>query len=138
MLTAAPRGAGRECRPGQRNGPPTEQRNFERRNGDDAYENSLTPRAPYKVGVMICVPFPGLLSIVMPPPLCSTKPFTIDRPRPVPWPTGLVVKNGSKTLASMVWSMPTLESETDRQRYRPGRTSAGWDTPSLTVSAAAD
>src|SRR3954470_12124687 len=52
MLTAAPRGAERECRPGQRNGPPTEQRNLERRNGDDAYENSLTPRAPYKLGLV--------------------------------------------------------------------------------------
>jgi len=31
----------------------------------------------------------------MPPPDCAAKPKTLERPRPVPRPTSLVVKNGS-------------------------------------------
>ena len=42
------------------------------------------------------VPWPGVLSMRNWPPDWRTKPYTIDSPRPVPWPTGLVVKNGAK------------------------------------------
>ena len=40
-------------------------------------------------------PWPGALSTRTTPPLCVTIPYTVDRPSPVPWPTGFVVKNGS-------------------------------------------
>src|SRR5579859_3326556 len=40
---------------------------------------------------------PGLESTaILPPKFCVTMRCTISRPRPVPLPTGLVVKNGSK------------------------------------------
>ena len=33
-------------------------------------------------------------------------PYTVESPSPVPWPIPLVVKNGSKTWASVALSMP--------------------------------
>ena len=45
---------------------------------------------------------PGVLSIRSLPPDCWTKPATIDRPRPVPLPASLVVKNGSVTRLTML------------------------------------
>ena len=41
-------------------------------------------------------PAPGSLSTQMYPPVCFTMPYTVESPRPVPLPTSLVVKNGSK------------------------------------------
>jgi hypothetical protein len=58
------------------------------------------------------VPRPGALSTVTCPPLCATMPYTIDRPRPVPCPAGLVVKNGSNTRACVASSIPTPVSDT--------------------------
>ena len=46
------------------------------------------------------VPLPGRLSTKMWPPLWLTMPNTVARPRPVPLPKSLVVKNGSKMCAS--------------------------------------
>ena len=57
------------------------------------------------------------------PPLCLTMPYTVARPRPVPWPTPLVVKNGSKTWASTSSDIPQPVSVTDSMAYRPGFTS---------------
>jgi hypothetical protein len=34
------------------------------------------------------------------------EPWTIGMPRPVPWPGGLVVKNGSRILAATSGGMP--------------------------------
>ena len=49
-----------------------------------------------------------------------TVPETIARPMPVPLPTGLVVKNGSKTRAAKAGGMPTPSSLTEMQMYSPG------------------
>ena len=46
------------------------------------------------------VPSPGVLRMVTLPAAPSAKPWTWLRPRPVPFPTALVVKKGSKTRAS--------------------------------------
>ena len=39
---------------------------------------------------------PTLLATLIQPWCCCTMPYTVARPRPVPLPTSLVVKNGSK------------------------------------------
>src|SRR5262245_28638445 len=44
-----------------------------------------------------------------------TMPLLIESPRPVPWPTGLVVKNGSKTCGRCSAGMPQPLSEKTRQ-----------------------
>ena len=44
-------------------------------------------------------PRPASLSACTPPPDCLAKPYTCDRPKPVPLPTPFVVKNGSKIRA---------------------------------------
>src|SRR5688500_9961109 len=67
------------------------------------------------------VPTPGSLCAHTYPFDCFTMPYTVARPRPVPWPTGLVVKNGSKTCASVSRSMPCPESRTAITVYEPGR-----------------
>ena len=46
------------------------------------------------------------------PPLCLTMPYVVARPSPVPWPTGFVVKNGSKIRACVASSMPVPVSLT--------------------------
>ena len=48
----------------------------------------------------------------MNPPDCFTIPYTVARPRPVPFPTSLVVKNGSKMRAWVTASMPIPVSDT--------------------------
>lgn len=53
-------------------------------------------RGRYKVKT---APRPGSLCTVISPPDCWAKPITWDKPSPVPFPTPLVVKNGSK-----IWS----------------------------------
>ena len=52
------------------------------------------------------VPRPTSLLIPMAPPDCLMKPYTMMRPRPLPFPTSLVVKKGSNTLASTSAGMP--------------------------------
>ncbi len=47
--------------------------------------------------ISIVVPGPGLETRLTLPPDWTTKPSTMASPRPVPEPTGSVVKNGSKT-----------------------------------------
>ena len=42
----------------------------------------------------------------MPPPLCATIPYTVESPRPVPIPSCLVVKNGSKMCGSTLVGDP--------------------------------
>ena len=57
-------------------------------------------RAPGSASTMVKVaPRPGSLSTSMRPPCAAMMPWLIDRPRPVPAPTSLVVKNGSKMRA---------------------------------------
>ena len=51
-------------------------------------------------------PWPSVLATAMSPPDCFAKPNAWLRPRPVPLPTSLVVKNGSKILSSWSAAMP--------------------------------
>ena len=59
------------------------------------------------------LPLPTSLSTVTSPPDCFAKPNTCDRPSPVPWPTSLVVKNGSKMRPNWSGGMPLPVSSTD-------------------------
>ena len=59
------------------------------------------------------MPSPTSLSSSTKPPLWATIPYTVESPRPEPFPISLVVKNGSKTLART----PSLHPET---RVRDG------------------
>ncbi len=52
------------------------------------------------------VPRSGVETINTWPPDCRTKPYTIERPSPVPAPVGLVVKNGSKAREITSGAMP--------------------------------
>src|SRR6185312_7206115 len=66
------------------------------------------------------VPTSTSLSIQTYPPLCLMIPYTVDRPSPLPLPTGLVVKNGSNARARVVSSMPAPLSRTTSDTYWPG------------------
>ncbi|HEY6809372.1 MAG TPA: hypothetical protein VI160_11365 [Gemmatimonadales bacterium] len=48
----------------------------------------------------------------MNPPLWRMMPYTVASPSPVPWPTALVVKNGSKMWALVLASIPVPVSVT--------------------------
>jgi hypothetical protein len=52
------------------------------------------------------VPFPTSLRTSIRPPLRSTMPSTVDKPRPVPDSSALVVKNGSKIRSRVAASIP--------------------------------
>ena len=52
------------------------------------------------------LPRPGVLSTSTRPPWSATMPWLTANPRPVPWPTGLVVKNGSKIRGRIAAGMP--------------------------------
>ena len=69
------------------------------------------------------VPRPTSELMLMWPSDCLTKPNTWLRPRPVPLPTALVVKNGSKTRSMISGGMPVPVSETAIRTYRPAATS---------------
>ena len=70
--------------------------------------------AAARTGITIrnVVPVPTWLSTMMRPPCRSTMPWTIDRPRPDPSPTSLVVKNGSKIFGITSGGMPGPSSAT--------------------------
>ena len=59
------------------------------------------------------VPWPGSDETVAVPPDCRAKPYTIDRPRPVPLPSSFVVKKGSITRVMISGAMPLPVSVTD-------------------------
>ena len=65
------------------------------------------------------VPRPGSLSIRSAPPAASAKPCAWLSPSPVPWPGGLVVKNGSKTRPSTSSGMPVPVSRSRTATNRP-------------------
>ena len=71
------------------------------------------------------MPWPGAVSTTTLPPDCLTKPCTWDSPSPVPWPCGLVVKNGSNTWATTSGAMPVPVSATAISAYSPGMVSGG-------------
>ena len=74
--------------------PPTAVRGARRRRGA-----SPTGTGRYTVKR---VPRPGSLSTAIVPPLSETMSETVDRPRPAPWPSSLVVKKGSKMRREIV------------------------------------
>src|SRR5262245_11623427 len=66
-------------------------------------------------------PPPGSFATVTLPPCSCTMAFTTARPRPVPSPTGFVVKNGSKRCARFSGAMPGPWSVTRTQNASAGR-----------------
>ena len=61
-------------------------------------------------------------------------PYTVARPRPVPSPLGLVVKNGSNARSMTSWGIPVPVSLTFRLTYRPGASPtrlAAWSASTL-------
>ena len=69
-------------------------------------------------------PCPGVLSTAMSPPDCLAKPKAWLRPSPVPLPTSLVVKNGSKIASIWSAAMPVPVSAMEMATKSPLR--AGW------------
>ena len=69
-------------------------------------------------------PLPGVLVTLISPPDCLAKPNAWLRPRPVPLPTSLVVKNGSKIASSMSGGIPVPVSVTETATNWPSR--RGW------------
>ena len=80
------------------------------------------------------VPLPTTLSTAICPPDCVTMPYAVDKPRPVPLPATLVVKNGSKMRARVAASMPEPVSLTDSTTQRPAGTPRRCDSAASTTS----
>jgi hypothetical protein len=57
------------------------------------------------------------------PPIAARIRGSWTRPNPVPWPAGLVVKNGSKTRAATSGGMPVPVSLTQSENDCPGGSS---------------
>src|SRR3990172_2025346 len=68
------------------------------------------------------------------PWLCFTIPYTVERPSPVPFPGGLVVKNGSKTRDRIFTSIPHPVSLTRNVTYFPGLPTGCKDTDLSSMS----
>src|SRR5580704_87661 len=85
---------------------------------------SLTETASVVCGRNISkrVPWFTALSTQIYPPLCFTIPYTVERPSPVPFPSSLVVKNGSKILDFVCSSIPCPVSATTISTYFPAIT----------------
>ncbi|MCY1534850.1 hypothetical protein D9M68_702340 [compost metagenome] len=90
---------------------------------------------------MKVVPSPGTLSTWIAPPCACTMPSTTGSPSPVPLPTALVVKKGSKMRLRVAASMPQPSSDTMTRtaptpRTAPLRTSSAGrlGSPGRTVS----
>src|SRR3569623_1574005 len=63
------------------------------------------------------VPLPTALLTLIWPPCLATMLYEIERPSPVPCPTGLVVKKGSNILARCSGAIPLPVSSISIQRY---------------------
>src|SRR3990172_614272 len=84
------------------------------------------------------VPVPGSLSSVIQPSCCLTIPYTVESPSPVPRPSPLVVKKGSKTRRCVATSIPTPLSAIERTMYSPRRAygyTRQYSSPITTFSA---
>lgn len=68
---------------------------------------------------MNVVPSPTLLCTSISPPDCLVKPNTCERPRPVPFPISLVVKEGSKIWTKASTAMPSPVSAIDMATKYP-------------------
>src|SRR5664279_5963885 len=74
-----------------------------------------------RIGIVIekVVPLPGSLDTSMCPPCLRMMPWVIDKPRPVPVPTGLVVKKGSKMRLMISCGMPEPVSLISIRTFSP-------------------
>jgi hypothetical protein len=85
--------------------------------GERAHD--VTPRcARGKITVKV-VPSPTLLSARIVPPSAVTMPWQMDSPRPVPTPTGLVVKNGWNNRRMCSGAIPAPVSRIATQTFSP-------------------
>ena len=76
----------------------------------------------------------------MRPPCSRTMPWLIERPSPVPSPSGLVVKNGSNTWAASASDMPgpsSITSMATPSSQRRARTTTRPGRPVLAIACAA-
>src|SRR5690606_33947007 len=76
----------------------------EKQQDPDAYQSRHDSVAGSSM--MKVVPVPSVVSIRSAPPCALTMSLLSDRPRPVPCPVGLVVKNGWKILSAIDAGMP--------------------------------
>ena len=67
------------------------------------------------------------------PPDWRAKPYTIDRPSPVPVPSGLVVKNGSNARAATPCAIPVPVSDTVSATSGPAGRSASPGTTAVSI-----
>ncbi len=74
---------------------------------------------------MNVVPLPASFRTSTQPKCWWTMLWTVARPRPLPTPGFLVVKNGSKTCSTTSAGMPSPVSVTESRTKRPGR-AGGW------------
>ncbi len=75
------------------------------------------------------MPCPSTLLMRTSPADCLAKPYTIDRPSPVPSPVGLVVKKGSNARETTSGGMPVPVSPTLSTTYCPEAASPGCRAP---------
>ena len=66
------------------------------RRGETGIFAGVATPSPFGRKILKVVPRPNSLYTQIFPPLCVTIPWTVDKPSPVPFPTPLVVKKGSK------------------------------------------
>ena len=78
------------------------------------------------------VPVPGVDASLTVPPDWRAKSRTIARPRPVPRPGSLVVKNGSNAWPATVASMPVPVSQTATATNAPARSGSSATSPGAT------
>src|SRR2546427_523063 len=78
-------------------------------------------RAPIGSSSVNVAPAPGRVSRVMRPPCSFMMPWQMESPSPVPSPSRLVVKNGSKTRAASSSVIPGPESVTLTAMLSPTR-----------------
>ena len=85
-------------------------------------------------------PLSSSVESMMRPPCSRTMPWLMERPRPVPSPSGLVVKNGSNTCAASASDMPGPSSTTStatQSSQRRARTTTVPGRPVLAIACAA-
>src|SRR5262249_48947385 len=100
---------------------------------------ALSREAASPSGRMIrkVVPVPGALSASMRPPCAVTTPWLMARPRPVPCPTSLVVKKGSKTRRRTSGGMPAPSSRTETMAESPSTRVVSQRFPSPAIASQA-
>ena len=88
--------------------------------GAELTRHEVRPGATVGKRIRKVHPWPGWLSTAIWPPASRTISQTVASPIPVPFPTGLVVKNGSNMRRRVASSIPQPVSLTASRAYRPG------------------